>query len=640
MPKEYIFDHKLSTELCEIMGRNRSDKGHKNILNYHHNYTTFYHSIFNKRKNDKLSIFELGLGTNNVKIPSNMGINGRPGASLYGWKEYFPNSEIYGGDIDKNILFEEDRIKTYYCDQTSVESINKLWTSDLVDKKFDIIIEDGLHTYEANVCFFENSIHKLNDGGIYIIEDIICKDKQKFLTKIKTWELSYPYLSFTLLDIPNNVNKCDNILLVVENDMNITKNPALQYYNRNIKIEKKVINDIFANILPTTKMLVFGLGYDSKMWYEGTNKNTYFVENNHKYIELNKENIASDHIIKYDYKTTCEKSIKMTDEEIKEYEIPNELLKLGPFDIIIIDGPEGWNKNTPGRLLPCYWSTLLSKPSTLIYIDDSIRELESYCIKKYFDKKIEKFFTERSECTKIHMDKSPNKIAIYSANFGNYRNEIANINNIEFDKNIDYYFFTDNKNLRSNIWNIILVPLQPQLNFIDSNRHTAKHTKFIVPEILKQYDTIIWIDSRVIKYKVNSNKLSFSSEKINNIITKSKNNNSIFIMPHYSRKTIEEEINITITLNLENKINGELFKNKINNLKINTCLLDSCCIMYNNTNENINIFKNIYDELISNGLKRDQNIIPYVFYIKNYESNIIYFLFNEIINTINYHLYK
>ena len=33
-------------------------------------------------------------------------------------------------------------------------------------------------------------------------------------------------------------------------------------------------------------MLVFGLGYDSKMWYNG-NKNTYFIESNDEYISLN-----------------------------------------------------------------------------------------------------------------------------------------------------------------------------------------------------------------------------------------------------------------------------------------------------------------------------------------------------------------
>ena len=37
---------------------------------------------------------------------------------------------------------------------------------------FDIIIDDGLHEFHANKCFFENSIEKLNPGGFYIIEDI------------------------------------------------------------------------------------------------------------------------------------------------------------------------------------------------------------------------------------------------------------------------------------------------------------------------------------------------------------------------------------------------------------------------------------------------------------------------------------
>ena len=46
---------------------------------------------------------------------------------------------------------------------------------------FDIIIEDGLHTFEANKCFFENSIHKVKRGGIYIIEDITNIDLPKFI---------------------------------------------------------------------------------------------------------------------------------------------------------------------------------------------------------------------------------------------------------------------------------------------------------------------------------------------------------------------------------------------------------------------------------------------------------------------------
>ena len=106
----YVFDPSKSTPLCEIMGRNLSDKGHININTSHHNYTTFYYSIFKDLCNKKLRVFELGLGTNNINIKSNMGKDGRPGASLYGWSEFFPNSEIFGADIDSEILFNTDKI--------------------------------------------------------------------------------------------------------------------------------------------------------------------------------------------------------------------------------------------------------------------------------------------------------------------------------------------------------------------------------------------------------------------------------------------------------------------------------------------------------------------------------------------------
>ena len=53
-----------------------------------------------------------------------MGINGKPGASLYGWSDFFPNSKIFGADIDINILFRTERIKTYYCDQLNPNDIN------------------------------------------------------------------------------------------------------------------------------------------------------------------------------------------------------------------------------------------------------------------------------------------------------------------------------------------------------------------------------------------------------------------------------------------------------------------------------------------------------------------------------------
>ena len=74
----------------------------------------------------------------------------------------------------------------------------------------------------------------------------------------------------------------------------------MDHYNSKIQIHKNVIDDVFQQFTEKTKMLVFGLGYDSRMWYEGNYKNTFFVENKDEYIELNMKNIPQENIIKYD----------------------------------------------------------------------------------------------------------------------------------------------------------------------------------------------------------------------------------------------------------------------------------------------------------------------------------------------------
>jgi hypothetical protein len=175
----------------------------------------------------------------------------------------------------------------------------------------------------------------------------------------------------------------------------------MEFYNANIQIDKKVIDDVFSNFKSAPKMLVFGLGHDSKMWYEGNNKNTYFVESNPVYINMNLKHIPRESIIEYKYNTTVEKSFTLTDEDISKFEVIEELKKLAPFDIIIIDGPEGHSNKTPGRLISCYWATLLSTKGTIIYIDDSNRSLETYCINKYFKDNCMHKFIERNGCVKI-----------------------------------------------------------------------------------------------------------------------------------------------------------------------------------------------------------------------------------------------
>jgi predicted methyltransferase len=71
-----------------------------------------------------------------------------------------------------------------------------MWKHDELKENFDIIIDDGLHTFDANVCFFENSIHKLSDNGYYIIEDIQNSELILFNSKIDEWKKKYSDLSF------------------------------------------------------------------------------------------------------------------------------------------------------------------------------------------------------------------------------------------------------------------------------------------------------------------------------------------------------------------------------------------------------------------------------------------------------------
>ena len=178
-----------------------------------------------------------------------------------------------------------------------------------------------------------------------------------------------------------------------------------KFINSNIQISKFVINDILLeHYNKNKKTLVFGLGYDSELWYNATNKNTYFIENNQQYIDLNK-NINNNNIIYHQYKDiTVKTSLNITDDKINMFKIPQKLLELAPFDIILVDGPSGYEDKCPGRLLPLYWSKkYLSKKGTIVYVDDATRVLEKKCINKYFIDNKKVYFKDRLGTMKIYM---------------------------------------------------------------------------------------------------------------------------------------------------------------------------------------------------------------------------------------------
>jgi SAM-dependent methyltransferase len=180
-----------------------------------HKYTAVYSALFKDRYDQHLLFFELGLGTNNPDAPSNMGVFGVPGASLRGWRELFPHALVYGADIDRGILFQEERIKTFYCDQLDPSSIGELWSQPDLQRGADIIIEDGLHTLEANVSFLERSLDHLRPGGIYITEDILREYVDDWNDQLETvFSKRYPSYEFAFLTLPDRRNKDHNMLVI------------------------------------------------------------------------------------------------------------------------------------------------------------------------------------------------------------------------------------------------------------------------------------------------------------------------------------------------------------------------------------------------------------------------------------------
>lgn len=187
------------TPLCEIMSRHGSDKARLGAET-RHNYTHYYFTLFEPVKLEPLRVFEMGIGS---------------GASLRGWKEFFPKAAIFGADIDRATLFEDERVLTFHCDMRSQTDVEAMWSKPSLLRRFDIIVDDGLHTPESQLAFFENSIHKLGRGGVYVIEDVHTTELVTFRSLLSRWRRELSVVGRVLRLEPCG-NNFDNNLVVLQ----------------------------------------------------------------------------------------------------------------------------------------------------------------------------------------------------------------------------------------------------------------------------------------------------------------------------------------------------------------------------------------------------------------------------------------
>lgn len=109
-----------------------------------------------------------------VKLKNILEIGVRAGGSLKLWKAFSPDSNVYG--IDKNKFYCKNS-KCIIGNAYDVNIVNKF-----EDNFFDLIIDDGPHTYKSWLDLISMYYKKLKPNGNIVIEDIIRPHKEMGVT--------------------------------------------------------------------------------------------------------------------------------------------------------------------------------------------------------------------------------------------------------------------------------------------------------------------------------------------------------------------------------------------------------------------------------------------------------------------------
>jgi hypothetical protein len=124
-----------------------------------HNYTNTYDTLFYKLKDEPINFLEIGICR---------------GGSIKLWRDYFTKANIFCTDIVYSPIAKEnlknENIKFLLGDSANENS--DVLTHHFIDGQFDIIIDDGNHSFEYQFKTLLNFFPKLKKGGVYIIEDI------------------------------------------------------------------------------------------------------------------------------------------------------------------------------------------------------------------------------------------------------------------------------------------------------------------------------------------------------------------------------------------------------------------------------------------------------------------------------------
>lgn len=125
-----------------------------------HRYAQHYQRHLEQFRGDEFAMLEIGIGGYQRQ--------GKGGASLRAWQDFFPKAQIIGLDIQDKSFVDGGRIRTYQGSQADPELLERM---NREVGPFRLVIDDGSHRPEHIRASFEVLYPLLLDGGIYVIED-------------------------------------------------------------------------------------------------------------------------------------------------------------------------------------------------------------------------------------------------------------------------------------------------------------------------------------------------------------------------------------------------------------------------------------------------------------------------------------
>ena len=183
------------TPLCKLAFKYGTDK----CPELGHTYTPRYYELFKDIRTEARKVVEMGVGRyigNNGRPIKEKTPRYEPGASLRMWRDFFPNAQVYGADILKEVLFEEDRIKTFYCNERKANQVKSM--IEEIGSDIDIFVDDGLHGVQAQIHLAKTVMGLADPGIIYVAEDV--RHTETFIAAMEDYDCEIPELDEPVVD--------------------------------------------------------------------------------------------------------------------------------------------------------------------------------------------------------------------------------------------------------------------------------------------------------------------------------------------------------------------------------------------------------------------------------------------------------